>query len=304
MNTKQNKQKGPEFIRFFRPILDVLKELGGSGSAGEVIDLVIDKMNISDEELSVLNKNGGSRIRNQVNWARMYLVNHGTIDNSKRGIWSLTQSGNSLQINSHLDAVSVFKQVQSTFKTEAEPKSEEKHDGPELENQIPQEASLNNNNQNHRDELITILRNLTPNGFERICQRLLRESGFKKVIVTGKTGDGGIDGEGILEINPLITFKVIFQCKKYAEGNSIGSATIRDFRGAMQGRADKGIIITTTNFTKEAKKEAIRDGVPPIELVDAEGLIDLFEMKELGVKPRTILEIDANFFKEYQQPEQ
>lgn len=301
MSTKNTKQrKGPEFIRFFKPIVDVLKELGGSGSAGEVIDLVIERMNISDDELAVVNKNGGSRIKNQVNWARMYLVNHGTIDNSKRGVWSLTPAGNKLHINSHDDSLSLFKSVQETFKQKEDQPSQTTVVDDEIDNQNYQDQSINSK-LSHRDQLISVLRNLTPNGFERICQRLLRESGFKRVTVTGKTGDGGIDGEGILEINPLMTFKVLFQCKKYTDGNSIGSSTIRDFRGAMQGRADKGIIITTSTFTKEAKKEAIRDGVPPIELVDAEGLIDLFEAKELGLKPITIYEIDDEFFKEFQK---
>lgn len=297
-NTKQ--RKGPEFIRFFKPIVDVLKELGGSGSAGEVIDQVIERMNISDDELAVVNKNGGSRIKNQVNWARMYLVNHGTIDNSKRGVWSLTPAGNKLHINSHDDSLSLFKSVQETFKQKDDQHSQTTIIDDEIENQNYQDQSINSKI-SHRDQLISVLRNLTPNGFERICQRLLRESGFKRVTVTGKTGDGGIDGEGILEINPLMTFKVLFQCKKYIDSNTIGSSTIRDFRGAMQGRADKGIIITTSTFTKEAKKEAIRDGVPPIELVDAEGLIDLFESKELGLKPITIYEIDDEFFKEFQK---
>ena len=301
MSTKNTKQrKGPEFIRFFKPIVDVLKELGGSGSAGEVIDLVIERMNISDDELAVVNKNGGSRIKNQVNWARMYLVNHGTIDNSKRGVWSLTPAGNKLHINSHDDSLSLFKRVQETFKQKEDQPSQTTVVDDEIDNQNYQDQSINSK-LSHRDQLISVLRNLTPNGFERICQRLLRESGFKRVTVTGKTGDGGIDGEGILEINPLMTLKVLCQCKKYTDGNSIGSSTIRDFRGAMQGRADKGIIITTSTSTKEAKKEAIRDGVPPIELVDAEGLIDLFEAKELGLKPITIYEIDDEFFKEFQK---
>lgn len=297
-NTKQ--RKGPEFIRFFKPIVDVLKELGGSGSAGEVIDLVIERMNISDDELAVVNKNGGSRIKNQVNWARMYLVNHGTIDNSKRGVWSLTPAGNKIIINSHDDSLLLFKSVQETFKQKDGQPSQNPVVDDEIDNQNYQDQSINSK-LSHRDQLISVLRNLTANGFERICQRLLRESGFKRVTVTGKTGDGGIDGEGILEINPLMTFKVLFQCKKYTDGNSIGSSTIRDFRGAMQGRADKAIIITTSTFTKEAKKEAIRDGVPPIELVDAEGLIDLFEAKELGLKPITVYEIDDEFFKEFQK---
>jgi len=299
MAAKNKSVKGPVFIRFLKPVIEILKELGGSGNAGEVVDLVIDRMNISDEELSVVNKNGGSRIKNQVNWARMYLVNAGIIDNSTRGVWSLTDKGETFTLKNHDDAYRLFKGVQAKFKSEEQPVEEpadQEVDTVSDDSFFDDSTSLQ---MNHREQLISILRALPPSGFEKICQRLLRESGFKKVTVTGKTGDGGIDGEGILEINPLITFKVLFQCKRYKENNTIGSSVIRDFRGAMQGRADKGIILTTSSFTKEAKKEAVRDGAPPIELVDAEGLVDLFENRELGLKPVTVYDLDHLFFNEF-----
>ena len=150
---------------------------------------------------------------------------------------------------------------------------------------------------NYREQLLNILKSLPPVGFERLCQRLLREAGFKKVVVTGRSGDGGIDGEGILEINPLLSFKVLFQSKRYDK--SVSPSQVRDFRGAMQGRADKGIIITTGRFTQEAKKEAIRDGAPQIELVDGEALVDLFEKNQLGLRPIMSFEVVDAFFDEY-----
>ncbi|MDP3295179.1 MAG: restriction endonuclease [Nevskia sp.] len=142
-----------------------------------------------------------------------------------------------------------------------------------------------------------MLKALSPDGFERLCQRLLREHGFQHVKVTGKSADGGIDGEGVLELNALLSFKVIFQCKRYQ--GSVSSAQVRDFRGAMVGRADKGIFITTGNFTMEAKKEAVRDGADPIELIDGEKLVRIFEKLQLGVRPRTVYEVDLDFFKEF-----
>lgn len=293
---KERKANGPEFIRFFQPILEVLKELGGSGNAGEIVDSVIERMNISDSELSVLNKNGGSRIKNQVAWARMYLVHFGAIDNATRGVWALTDKGEKLNIGSHEEAIRLFKEIYASQKSGANVAEEKEKSIENVAEEMINEVEFRTS---HREQIISILRTLPPSGFEKICQRLLRESGFKKVIVTGKTGDGGIDGEGILEINPLITFKVLFQCKRYKDNNSIGPSTVRDFRGAMQGRADKGIILTTSNFTKDAKREAIRDGAPPIELIDADGLVDLFENRELGLKPIKIYEIDEQFFHEY-----
>lgn len=253
-------------------------------------------MNISDSELSVLNKNGGSRIKNQVAWARMYLVHFGAIDNATRGVWALTDKGEKLNIGSHEEAIRLFKEIYASQKSGANVAEEKEKSIENVAEEMINEVEFRTS---HREQIISILRTLPPSGFEKICQRLLRESGFKKVIVTGKTGDGGIDGEGILEINPLITFKVLFQCKRYKDNNSIGPSTVRDFRGAMQGRADKGIILTTSNFTKDAKREAIRDGAPPIELIDADGLVDLFENRELGLKPIKIYEIDEQFFHEY-----
>jgi len=142
---------------------------------------------------------------------------------------------------------------------------------------------------------------LTPAGFEKLCQRLLRESGFSQVKVTGKSGDGGIDGYGVLELNPLMSFKVLFQSKRYKD--VVSTDKIRDFRGAMAGRADKGIIITTGRFTQDAKNEAVRDGVPPIELVDGDKLVTMFEKLEFGLIPRTVYDIDLDFFKEFQEKE-
>jgi restriction system protein len=128
---------------------------------------------------------------------------------------------------------------------------------------------------------------------------LLREHGFEQVTVTGKSGDGGIDGVGILQVNKFVSFNVLFQCKKY-EG-SVSPSQVRDFRGAMEGRADKGIIITTGFFTSDAKREARRDGAKPIELVDGDKLVELFESLKLGLKPRTTYDVDENFFDEYRK---
>jgi restriction system protein len=149
----------------------------------------------------------------------------------------------------------------------------------------------------YRVRLMHILRSLAASGFERLCQRLLREAGFEQVTVTGKSNDGGIDGHGILVLNPFVSFRVLFQCKRYA--GSVVPGQVRDFRGAMQGRADKGLILTTGTFTVEARREAGRDGAPPIELVDGEKLIELFEKLELGLEPVTSYEIDEAFFLEY-----
>lgn len=280
--------KGPQFIRYMIPLLLVLREMGGSASSSEATDAVIEREKVSEEDLEKTNKNGGSKVRNQIAWARMYLVHSGHIDSSARGVWRLTEKGLAEDI-SKLKALDLFKNVHLAFKNE---------DNIESNNKALSEAETETRIfDSQESQLLPILKSLSPAGFERLCQRLLREHGFQNVKVTGRSGDGGIDGEGILEINPLLSFKVIFQCKRYQ--GSVGAGMIRDFRGALIGRADKGIVITTGSFTMDAKKEAVRDGANPIELVDGEKLIKMFERLELGMRPQVIYEIDHDFFKEY-----
>ncbi len=274
-------------MRFFNPILETLRELGGSGRASEVNDKIIQKLKIPDEVLDEKLKSGASRIANQIAWARIYLVKKNYLDASERGVWTLTEEGWNAK-NSQEEVHQIFKDIHRGFI------SKDKSNGFE---DIKEDEEINIELPNHRVLLIEKLKKLSPSSFERICQRLLRESGFQAVRVTGKSNDGGIDGDGILEINPFVTFKVLFQCKRY-EG-SVSPSQVRDFRGAMMGRADKGIIITTGRFSFEARKEAVRDGVPPIELVDADKLVEMFERLELGLKPRTVYEIDEEFFNSF-----
>ncbi len=283
------KAKGPEFIRFFKPILQILRQSGGSGTTSEVIDRAIELLQIPESEQEVTLKNGQSRIRNQVQWGRLYLVRAGYLDSSRRGIWSLTEKGAQADLAA-LDAYEVFQVVQKGLQTE---KKEKELQEPFIDED--DESSVET--VDYKSELLAVIKSLPPSGFERLCQRLLRESGFQQVVVTGRSRDGGIDGVGVLQVNPFVTFNVLFQCKRY-EG-AVTPSQIRDFRGAMMGRADKGIVITTGTFTLDAKKEARRDGVPPIELVAGEDLVRLFENLELGLLPRRTFEVDRKFFDEF-----
>ena len=273
-------------IKFFRPIVTILQGLGGSGSLTEIKDRLIETLSISDEELEEKLKNGVSKIDSQIAWSKIYLTRSDLLT-IKDNIWSLTEKGVKSTLTDD-DAIAIFKNIHREFVTRRWKTKESGED----EDETPVEV------QEHRDKLLSVLRSLPPEGFERICQRVLRESGFTKVIVTGKSGDGGIDGEGILKINPLVSLKVIFQAKRYKD--AVSASQVRDFRGAMQGRAEKGIILTTGRFTADARKEAIREGTPPIELVDGDNLVDLFEQKYLGLKSKMVYEIDYDFFDEYQ----
>lgn len=282
--------KGPDFTKYIVPIIEVLNELGGSGNPSEVTDLIIEKYNISEEELNLVNKNGGSTVKNRIAWARFYLVKGGVLDSSKRGIWTLKNNYHEL-INLN-DVNSFFKKTHEQFENKEEKTVNH-------ENLLDEEIKEQVEDGNYKAKVLDLLMGLPPAGFEKLCQYLLRESGFSQVVVTGKSGDGGIDGYGVLQLNPLMSFKVLFQSKKYKE--VVSAEKIRDFRGAMAGRADKGIVITTGRFTRDAKNEAARDGVPAIELVDGEKLVTMFEKLEIGLKPRTVYDIDLNFFKEFQE---
>ena len=186
------------------------------------------------------------------------------------------------------NALDIFKSVQAN-----RPKKVKESGTPQLEGSVPDEEEP----KDHRTALLEVIKSLSPGGFERLTQRLLRESGFQQVTVTGKSGDGGIDGIGTLKVNPFVSFNVLFQCKRYQ--GAVTPSQVRDFRGAMMGRADKGLIITTGTFTLDSKKEARRDGVPPIELVDGEALVETFEQHELGLVPKRSYDIDEMFFQEY-----
>lgn len=289
MTTKQKKDEGAQFVRYFGPLLDALRGLGGSAKPDEAVDRVSTDLNISDDVLNETLSSGGSRFRNQVAWARFYLVREGLISSSKHGVWSLTETGFKTSLTQE-QARSIFLKWVKIFQEQRKQKEAE----PVAEKVAEGTGAVSTD---YRDEALEALLSLAPAGFERLSQRLLREAGFTQVVVTGQSGDGGIDGFGILQVNPLVSFKVLFQCKRYAK--SVVPSQVRDFRGAMSGRADKGIIITTGTFTAEAKREATRDGAPPIELIDGEKLIDMLERFELGLNPVKTYELDHSFFNEF-----
>lgn len=285
--------EGAQFVRYFGPLLDALRKLGGSGAPSEVVDQIAEDLRLSEEIRNEMLDSGTPRFSNQVAWARFYLTREGLLDSSKRGVWSLTEKGISTRLSPE-EARAVFLKWVKIFSEERKKKraKEMESDSPAPETAAPVVADF-------RQRLSQILLSLPPGGFERLCQRLLRESGFVQVVVTGRSGDGGIDGYGTLQVNPLVSFRVLFQCKRFT--NSVTPSHVRDFRGAMQGRADKGIIMTTGSFTSEARKEATRDGVPPIELLDGQKMIDMFVDLELGLKAVTTYEVNEDFFNDFRE---
>lgn len=289
------RKEGTQFLRWFGPLLDALRDLGGSATPEEATDKVAELCKVPESKQNELMESGQPRFRNQVAWARFYMKREGLLDSSTRGVWRLTEKGQATHLT--------YEQAQEIFRRQvkidaAARKQKQKEQPEETTIETPEETDLTIA-ADYRDRLLTAIQELPFAGFERLCQRLLREAGFQQVTVTGRTGDQGIDGHGILELNAFVTFRVLFQCKRYM--GSVSPSQIRDFRGAMEGRADKGIILTTGTFTQEAKREARRDGARPIELVDGDKLIDMFEKLELGLKPKTIFEVDAGFFEEFRK---
>jgi restriction system protein len=275
----------PTFDRMFNPLLEALRNLGGSGSNAELVDETARIIGLTDEELEEQTSRGQPRFAYRLAWARSYLKAFGLIENSERGVWSLTQRGTETQ---KVDPAEVKRFVRSRRLTPVEAASA----GPDEEDTADTEAG----EESWRENLLELLLGLDPGKFERLCQRILRESGFVQVEVTGRSGDGGIDGTGTVELGGLLAFPVLFQCKRYQGG--VGPSVVRDFRGAMVGRADRGLILTTGIFSREARREARRDGAPPIDLVDRDRLLDKLKELHLGVEVELVesVSIDSEWF--------
>jgi len=287
------KKSQAEFVKWFGPLLDALRDLGDSGRPREVSDRIAKNMNLSDQVLDETLKSGGSRFHNQVAWARQYMVWEGLLDSSKHGTWTLTEKGRTAHIT-ETQAADIFKKWVAIHAEIRKQKKADESDHPQEGDATPEELVPE-----EKLNLISTLRSLSPVGFEKVSRELLRESGFENVEITGGSADAGIDGFGTLEINPFVSFKVLFQCKRYAEGIPVSRAHVADFRNAMIGRAEKGIIITTSSFTNSAVKEANREGAPQVELVDGIKLVDMFERVELGVKKRTVFDVDPAYFEKF-----
>lgn len=290
----------PDLPGMMLVVVEALKSLGGSASIQELDEQVVELEAISEDEQSLMMPNGQYRRLNYyLAWARTYLKRGKALENSSRGVWALTELGE--KITTLAQTQQIHKQVNAEERERARLKRLADKDKNVVMQVAPATMNIGTDidevvDADWRAELLNALLNITPDAFERLSQRLLREAGFVKVEVRGKTGDGGIDGVGVLRVN-LVSFQVYFQCKRWK--GSVGAKDIRDFRGALQGRADKGLFITTGNFTSQASDEATRDGAIAIDLIDGERLCDLLKQYELGVKTETVekVTVSADWFK-------
>lgn len=290
----KRKGQSAEFVEWFGPLLDALRQLGGSGSPREVSAKIAENLQLSEEQRDEILQSGQNKFHNQVAWARQYLVWEGLLDSSKHGVWALTSKGEeaTLSVSQSREIFRKWVKIHAQARKKSETEKARKPALETDEDDSPEAAEAAD-----KTDLLQVLQSLSPHGFEKVCQRLLRESGFEQVVVTGQSRDGGIDGYGTLQINPFVSFKVLFQCKRYK--GTVSRAQVGDFRNAMLGRAEKGIIITTGTFSSDAVKEASRDGAPQVELVDGEKLVEMFHRVELGVKPKTVYEVELPFFEPF-----
>jgi restriction system protein len=273
----------------FNPTLTAIHNLGGSGSVDEIEEEVIKILKLNDEQINEIHRANITKLSYRLAWARNYLKRYGLLENSARSVWALTSNGRSTK---EVDQQKVKKTVVDEDR-KLRAKSIQGTDVPEEEEEKDEEVSTD---LSWQESLLEGLQSIKPAAFERLCMRLLRELGFQNVEVTGRTNDGGVDGKGLLRVAGVLSFHVIFQAKRYK--GSVSPSIVRDFRGAMVGRADKGLIITTGSFTREAKKEASRDGATPIELIDGNDLAEKLKELRLGIEVELVekVKVDHQWF--------
>ncbi|MCH2025762.1 MAG: Mrr restriction system protein, partial [Verrucomicrobiales bacterium] len=209
----------------FNPCLKAVRKLGGSAKKSEIAHTVIDIMSLSDDEVDDVHRGTATKLQYQLSWSLNYLKNFGLLENSSRGVWIFTEKGRGA---GEVDPKEVSRFVESRSKPKKKKASNDKIE----------EVGENEIDLSWQNRLLEVLKKMDPIAFERLSQRLLRELGFENVEVTKSTGDGGIDGTGSIKIGSVITFRVVFQCKRYKK--SVPGEIVRSFRGALEGRADKG----------------------------------------------------------------
>ena len=289
----------PRFDQLMFPVIEALKEAGGSGLRNEIIEAVADRQGFTEEQLEYRYETTGVPvIADRIGWALSWLKKLDAVQNSRRGVWALTAAGAS--IDSEAEVAKRLKVVRSEVAAKAaRARREAQQEASGVGDADPGDG-LDDEGGDWKGQLLERLLEMPPDAFERLTQRLLREAGFRDVEVLGKAGDGGIDGVGVYRLS-LVSFPIYFQCKRYK--GSVSAGTVRDFRGAMAGRGEKGLLVTTGTFTRSAREESSRDGAPPVELVDGDDLCGLLREYELGVKTRIRqvedVDLDLDFFTQF-----
>lgn len=283
----------PSIADLLWPVLKSAHELGGSAVRSELMDHVVGAARITDKQIAEVypGPTGKSIALHRLEWAIYWLKAIKVLDSSKRGVYTISSDANNyfkmdedvavIEIQNAYEAARKEAGRKAAAKRTAKEKSIDKDDV----DPVPED--------DWKSTLLDTLKTIKPDGFERLAKLLLREAGFQKVVVLGRIGDQGLDGIGVYRMS-LLSFPIYFQCKRYA--GSVGADAVRDFRGAMAGRGEKGLLITTGTFTPAARSEATRDGAPPVDLVEGDVLCDLIADYGLGVKvtERSVRDVEIN----------
>ncbi len=301
MNDK-SQNKLPDSTSYIRPVVEALRSLKGVAKAAAVKQRIAESMTANHQAVpDTILASGAQKFSNDIQWARMYLVNAELLEPmavSGYGNWKLTPKGWDISLSAD--------SIRAIFDATAQKNKNQTSDVQDAPFEDPQQAELEGTG-SWESDLKKILTKMQDKGFERLCAFIMTKNGLQATTVTGQTGDGGVDGEGMLAFDDLSLIKtpVAWQCKRYA-GNNVSSATIRDFRGAIEGRAKFGLVFTTSAFTPSAEAEARRPGATPIELIGLERLIELMQKHAIGVKStedaKGIYVVDESFFAEYIHP--
>jgi restriction system protein len=293
----------PDSTRYIPLVIEALRSVNGLAKASAVKQWIAESLTAKGESVpDTILTSGAQKFANDIQWARMYLVNAGLVEPMKTagyGNWKLTREGWSVPLD-EASVVAIYGATALKGKSQT-------NDTQEAPPEDPQQESLPGT-ESWEFVLKKILTTLPDKGFERLCAAIMTNNGLLATKVTGQTGDGGVDGEGMLAIDDygLIKAPVAWQCKRFNGSNNVGSKEVRDFRGAIDGRAKYGLIFTTSSFTPSAEAEARRPGATPVELVGLDRLIDLMRNKKLGVDNSAdgseTLEVKTEFFDEYVHP--
>eukprot|EP01037_Dinobryon_pediforme_P015474 gene15474-15617_t len=269
----------PRIEALLKPTLTALATIGNAGNADQINSSVLELLGWPKNP--ILESAKATQFADKLALARSSLKIAGLIALERRGFWILTEAGHQA-LPLEAEALTHIVRTATSDTPEADAAQPARLDRRERET--------------WQDHLIETILTMKPDGFERLCQRILRAYDFIRVEITGRSGDDGIDGIGVLQVN-LLSFHVRFQCKRWR--NPVGAPEVRDFRGALTGRAEKGIIFTTSSFTAAAQIEAARPGVLPIDLIDGNALCNLLKERQLGVSVRIIQEvqIEPDFFR-------
>jgi restriction system protein len=297
----------PDYQTLMRPLLESASD--GEIRVADAVHRVASSLKLSDEERTELLPSGKqTTFANRVHWAKTYLKQAGLVESTRRGYFTITQRGRAALAdraaninNAYLERFAEFQDFKSRTNEETSSARESAD-----ETMATPDESLR---QLHRQitsalaaEMLDRVRATPPIFFERLIIELLLAMGYGGTSeeagrALGQTGDDGIDG--VIDQDPLGVDQIYLQAKRYADGNNVSAAAIRDFYGALNlKKATKGIFVTTSTFTAQAQQTAA-DLSSRIVLIDGSQLARLMIRYNIGCRDQDVLhlkKIDEEFF--------